>query len=179
MQRLLLAEFDSLDRCTSAALVAREKGFTKLDAYLPYPALELERALGLAPSRLPGWVLLFGIIGAGVAYLILWWTQNVSYPLDVGGRPTNAIPAYIGITFETTVLFASFAAFLGCLAYARLPRPWHPVFEIEGFERSSIDRFFLAIGTREDPDAEDLLKRELDRLGALRVVPMDVGKEGP
>jgi hypothetical protein len=178
MRRLLLVEFDSVDGCTAAALTARERGFTELDAYLPYPALEVERALGLRASRLPVWVLAFGVMGAAVAYVIQWWTQNVSYPLDVGGRPTNAVAAYIAITFETTVLFASFAAFVGCLAYCKLPRPWHPVFEVQGFERSSVDRFFLAVGIEEGSNAEEDLREALERLGALRVVPVDVGEEG-
>jgi hypothetical protein len=179
MPQLLLAEFDSVKRCTHAARIVREKGFTDIDAYMPYPAIEVEQALGLSPSKLPRWVLLFGLFGAGFAYFILWWTQNVAYPLDVGGHPTNAIPAYIGITFETTVLFASFAAFLGCLGYCGLPRPWHPVFEVPGFERSSVDRFFLAVGVGDETEGRDLLREQLSELGALRVVFVEMGEETP
>jgi hypothetical protein len=172
----LLCEFDSADTCAAAITALRKDGHRPLDAYMPYPAKNVEEALELAPSPLPRWVLLFGLVGATVAYLVLWWTQNVDYPLDVGGRPTHAVPAYIGITFETTVLFASAAAFFGMLRLCRLPRLWHAVFEIEGFDRASVDRFFVVLESANDGERE--LSDTVEALGALRVLPFPLDEEG-
>lgn len=174
----LLAEFDSEEACVAAAVAIRQKGWTHLDAYLPYAAKNVEQALGLAPSNLPGWVLLFGLIGAATAYLILWWTQNVDYPLNVGGHPTNAVPAYVPITFETSVLFAGFASFFAMLRLCRLPRLWHAVFEVPGFERASIDRFFLLVDLGPDDGSAGVLGEELERRGALRTVPLRIEQGG-
>jgi len=178
MQRALLAEFDSEDALVGAAEEIRQKGWTDLDGYLPYASKNVERALGLEPSTLPKWVFLFGLIGAGIAYLILWWTQNVDYPLDVGGHPTNAVPAYVPITFETCVLFAGFASFVGMLRLCRLPRLWHAAFEVPGFELASVDRFFLVVKAGDDEGSLAALGEELERRGALRTVALGLGKEG-
>jgi hypothetical protein len=179
VQRVLLGEFDSADACAAATRHVKKQGYARLDAYMPYPAKSIEQALDLPRSRLPRWVLAFGLLGAISAYLVLWWTQNMDYPLNVGGHPTHAVPAYIPISFETTVLFASVAAFVGMLRMARLPRLWHPVFEISGFERASVDRFFLVIETFAREADESMLRERLHELGALRVVALDLQGEVP
>ncbi len=176
MASALLCEFASADTCVAAIHRLRERGHAPIDAYMPYPAKNVEEALELPPSPLPKWVLLFGIIGACVAYLILWWTQHIDYPLDVGGRPTHAAPAYVGITFETMVLFASFAAFIGMLRLCRLPRLWHAAFEVSGFERASVDRFFLVVPNEGAGERE--LSDVLSEIGALRVVALALDEEG-
>jgi hypothetical protein len=172
----LLGEFDSADACAAAINELRQRGHAPIDAYMPYPAKNVEEALALPPSPLPRYVLAFGILGACVAYLILWWTQSVNYPLNVGSRPTHAVPAFVGITFETTVLFASFTAFFGMLRLCRLPRLWHRAFEVNGFDRASVDRFFVVLLS--DSQVERELHHLLEEVGALRVVPMPLDEEG-
>ncbi|HEX4338550.1 MAG TPA: DUF3341 domain-containing protein [Polyangiaceae bacterium] len=164
----LLGEFDSADACAAAITTLRERGHAPLDAYMPFPAKNVEDALELPPSPLPRFVFVAGIVGALTGYLVLWWTQSIDYPLNVGGRPTHAAPAFIGITFETMVLFACFTAFLGMLWLCGLPRLWHPTFEVDGFDRASVDRFFVVVLD------QDGSRDELTRAGALRVVAVDL-----
>ena len=44
MAGMLLGEFDSGDGVMAAATALREKGYTRLDGYLPYPLHEIGRA---------------------------------------------------------------------------------------------------------------------------------------
>ena len=69
----LLAEFDSATAIVDAARQAREAGYTKVDAYTPFPIHELDEALRLPRTKLPWLVLGGGMIGtarrAGAAVL--------------------------------------------------------------------------------------------------------------
>ena len=51
----------------------------------------------------------------------------------------------LAIATLLAVLFAVLAAVFGMLVLNRLPRLHHPVFDVPGFERVNVDRFFLII----------------------------------
>ncbi len=141
----LLAEFHAPAEVVEAAERVREAGYTKVDAYSPYPIEELTEALHLGRSHLPKIVLGGGLFGLLVGWGLQYWSSVIEYPLNIGGRPFNAWPAFIVPSFETTVLFAAGSAVLGMLALNGLPEPYHPVFNAPGFALASRDKFFLCI----------------------------------
>jgi hypothetical protein len=141
----LMAEFDNPTSLVEAADRARREGFTEMDAYSPFPIEELADALGVRRTRLPMLVLFGGILGGVAGYGLEYWSQAIAYPMNVGGRPFHSWPHFIPVTFETTVLGASLAAFVGMWALNKLPMPYHPVFNVPAFARASQDRFFLCI----------------------------------
>ncbi|MDF2693043.1 MAG: ABC-type Fe3+ transport system protein [Labilithrix sp.] len=173
MRDVIVAEVDSPERAILAARRVRELGYARIEAYTPFPVPELDEALAIRRTRLPFLVLLAGMAGAGVALFLQWWMNGIDYPIDVGGRPRASIPTAIPIVFETTVLFAAGAAFALVLLGAKLPRLHHPVFDLPGFERTSIDRFWIVVGDAfsADDDVLDeelaMLKDELHRIGAV------------
>ena len=156
----LLAEFDTPGGIVRAAQEVRAQGYRKVDAYTPYPMEELTDALHLHASRVPSIVLGGGILGMLFGWGLQYYTAVVDYPINIGGRPVYAWPAFVVPTFETTVLFSAFAAVLGMLALNGLPQPYHPAFNVPGFARASRDRFFLGIEA-DDP------KFDLERTRAL------------
>lgn len=141
----MLAEFNTPDDLVAATRRARAAGYRKMDAYTPFPVEELNEALELGPTWVPAIVLIGGVLGALLGYALQYYVAVIDYPINVGGRPLHSWPAFIPVTFETTVLVAGLSAVLGMLALNGLPMPYHPVFNVARFSLASHDRFFLCI----------------------------------
>ena len=141
----LMAEFESPDDLLAAAHRAYDAGYRKMDAYSPFPIHGLAEAIGFHRNRLPLVVLIGGLIGCFAGYLMQYYASAIDYPLNVGGRPFHSWPAFIPVTFETTIFVAAFFAVLGMLALNGLPTPYHPVFNVERFALATRARFFLCI----------------------------------
>lgn len=166
----VIAEFDSADELLGAVNHLRAQGYRALDTSAPFDVPGLDEALELPPSRIPWLVFGVGLLAAAFSYWVEWYTSVVSYPLNAGGRPANAVPAFIMIAFEGLVLAGGFAALFGFMWATRLPRLWHPLFEVDGFGSASTNRFWVGIDAR-DPqfqpgDSTDALRA----LGPRRVV---------
>ena len=170
MRSGLVAEFASADDAVTAARLLRALGYEKLEAYTPFGVPELEAPLGITRTVIP-WLVLGGALGgAVVAVLVTWWTNSVDYPVAVGGRPLWSFPAHVPIVFETMVLFAAGAAFVLALALSGMPRLHAPIMEVPGFERTSLDRFWIAID-----DVESVYNAELPaRLTAMGAIALHV-----
>ena len=70
------------------------------------PSHGLDRALGLRPTRLPWVCFLLGLSGAVTMAAFQYWATAVSWPINVGGKPWNSLPAFVPVTFEMMVLCA-------------------------------------------------------------------------
>jgi hypothetical protein len=167
----MLAEFDTPEAIERAVDSLRALGYARMEAYTPHPIPQLEAKLGIARSRTPWVVLAGGATGAIFAFLLQYWLNGIDYPLNVGGRPLLSAPAFIPITFETTVLFASLAAFVTWLVVSRLPVLDDPILEVEGFS-ASIDRFWLAIAASDPAFGLERSAEHLRGAGALRILVM-------
>ena len=169
----LMAEFERPDSLIAAARRAREAGYTRMDAYSPYPVEGLADALEFKGTMVPMIVLIGGVIGCIGGFFMQYWLAGSYYPINIGGRPLNSWPAFIPITFELTVLVAALSAVLGMLALNGLPQPYHPVFNVPGFALASRDRFFLAIESRDPKFDAETTRAFLRTLGAKEVSDVD------
>lgn len=165
----IIAEFESAEELLHAAKRAREAGYTQMDAYSPFPVHGLSEAIGFEDHKLPWTVFFAGVVGAIAGFSLQYYISVVDYPLNIGGRPFLSWPSFIPVTFETTVLFAAFGAFIGMLAFNGLPQPYHPVFNAPRFERASQDRFFLCIEAKDPLFDRTKTRQFLENLGARLV----------
>ena len=161
----LMAEFDDPTSLVQAAKRVHAEGYRRTDAYSPFPIHELFDALDAHDHRVQRNVLLGGIAGMLAGFGLCYWVSVIAYPLNIGGRPFNSWPAFIPVTFELTILFASFAAVLSWILLSGLPLPYHPVFNVPRFaEVGSEKGYFLTI---ESADPKFDRQRTVDFLKGL------------
>ena len=168
----ILGQFANPEALVGAARKLRELGHTELDTYSPYPVEGIEDAIGLRRSRVPLICLIGGLTGASGGFLMQWYLNAVNWPINVGGRPPFAAPSFIPVTFELGVLLGSFAAFFGLFAILGLPRPHHPVFEVEAFRSASQDGFWLSVCSRA-AEQKGAIESALGELGASNVASVE------
>ncbi len=140
--RVLLATFDDEDDLIAATIAVRNQGLRIIDAFTPYAVHGLDRAMGLRPSRLTWVCFVCGMVGA---LSMLWfehWTAAISWPIDVGGKPWDALPSDVPVAFEAAVLLAGFGSVFALFAVSRLFPGKKPR---NVFPRTTDDHFVLVI----------------------------------
>jgi Protein of unknown function (DUF3341) len=173
VSKMLLAEFAHAHRLREAAQAASRRGNKLLDAFTPFPVEGMAEMLDDRPSKVRVFMFAGGILIAAMALGGEYYTAVVNYPYNAGGRPLNSWPAFMLVPFATGILGASIAGFIRFLFETGLPRLHFPLFAVEGVERASQDRFFLAI---EAPEADDERREAMESLrgdGALAVREVD------
>lgn len=88
---------------------ARARNWIIVDIYSPYALHGVEELLGRRRSRLPVACFLGGMAGLLFTFWLQFWTSTSSWPLNVGGRPWNSLPAFVPVAFEGMVLLAGFS----------------------------------------------------------------------
>lgn len=157
---LFVAVFEHEDDIVAAAATARERGYHIEDAYTPYAVHGLDRAMGLPPSRLTWACFGAGLLGLLCAVGLQVWTSSIDWPIIVGGKPHNSMPAFVPVAFEMTVLFAGLGAAAALLLRVGLLPGRKPVTVAA---RTTDDRFALALAPEEaafNPAALAALMRE-------------------
>lgn len=116
----LLASYEYLDSTVDAIEGLRKSGFKAVQAYAPYPDHHIEAALGYGQSPVRVFTLVGGLTGTATGFAFASWA-SVDWPLVVGGKPVVAIPAYVIIAFELTILFGALATIIGLFINSKLP----------------------------------------------------------
>ena len=130
-KQYLLGVFGDERDILDATKQTRASGYEIHDVYTPYAVHGMPEAMGLKPSRLTWVCFLFAAIGFVVAVGAQFWIAGVDWPVNVGGRPFNSLPAYLPVMFECIVLFGGlgvlFVLFVNARLYPGKPSPTiHP-----------------------------------------------------
>ena len=142
----LLAVFGHPDDLVHAIKKVRGLGLKMFEAYTPFPVHGLEQAMGLKRSWIPYATLVLALTGWCLGFYFQYWTMAVDWPVNVGGKPAFAWPAYIPITFESMVLVGGVLTAVILFAVCRLPNFKNRILD----PRLTNDCFGLWIG-KKDP----------------------------
>jgi len=156
----LVAEFADAEPMLAATKVLREEGW-QVELHTPFPVKGMREALGFSERTVPHAFVIGGIAGAVGGFLMQVY-PNVVYPLDIGGRPMVAVPAFMMITFELLVLVSVLSGIGMMFARNRLPRLHHPLFDASRFHLASDNRFFVSLALADSAD-ESAARGALER----------------
>jgi hypothetical protein len=164
----LLGEFGTADALLDAVMRAREAGYRQIDAFSPFPVEGMAEALSIRDHRV-GWLSVIGGATGIALTLALQVFVNLDYPVEVGGRPLIALPAFFVVDFEIMILCAVLFPIIGMLWMNHLPRLHHPLFGTPRFSLASDDRFFLYIEADDPKFDREGTRGFLGALGAWTI----------
>ncbi|MCL5245723.1 DUF3341 domain-containing protein [Cellulophaga sp. 20_2_10] len=137
------------------------------EVYCPFPVHGLDKAMGLAPTRIAITAFIYGCIGLAVATVMMNFIMIQDWPQDIGGKPSFSylenMPAFVPIMFELTVFFA---AHLMVITFYMRSKLW-PFKQAENPDvRTTDDLFLMEI---EIHDNEEELIALLADTGAVEI----------
>ena len=160
---VLRADFADPDGLLAAVRFIRGKGLKVHDTYTPFPVHGMDEALDEPASRLPWVTGVMGLLGCLGAIALQYWTSVVDYPLVVGGKPLNSLPAFLPVMFELTVLIGG----LGTVATFFLVSRMRPRMRIRNLHRGANDDRFILVSELGRGATFESLSAELKAMGAL------------
>lgn len=143
----------------------RKSGYKIHDVYTPMPIHGLDTALGLRDTSLHTAGFIYGIAGTATALGFISWALTYDWPLNFGGKPFFALPAWIPITFELTVLFASVGMVLTFCYLCQMA----PFVKKDHFDSRSTDNLFVMAIECTDRTNETEVTQFLRDMGAKDV----------
>ncbi|PKG53276.1 MULTISPECIES: DUF3341 domain-containing protein [Olleya] len=141
------------------------------EVYTPFPVHGLDKAMGLAPTRLAICAFMYGCVGLTVATLMMNFIMIEDWPQDIGGKPSFSylenMPAFVPIMFELTVFFA---AHLMVITFYLRSKMW-PFKNAENPDpRTTDDHFLMEISVTGN---QNELESLLGQTGAVEINIVD------
>ncbi|HAK11417.1 MAG TPA: DUF3341 domain-containing protein [Chitinophagaceae bacterium] len=165
--------FDEEDTLFAAVKKVRTAGYKIHDVYTPYPVHGLDKALGLRETSLHTAGFIYGITGTTTAISSISWIFTKDWPLNIGGKPHFALPAWVPIMFELTVLFAAVGMVLTFCYLCQLA----PFVKKHHFHARATDDLFVMVIECSDKTNTDDLKAFLSNSGAVET-DVQVAEDG-
>lgn len=139
----------------------KENNVDILDAFTPFPVHGLDKALGIRRSWLPRVGFIGGTIGALTGFFFQKWVFAEGYQMNIGGKPLLAIPSFIPVTFELTVLFAAVFMVFAFLFRSKLGAGA----ENKIYDLKITDNHFVVVAGYEENNSEKV-KEQMEAAGA-------------
>ncbi|MBS4058619.1 MAG: DUF3341 domain-containing protein [Bacteroidetes bacterium] len=165
MNKYITAYYNDEEDLLKGIKQLKSKGIDVADVMTPFPVHGLDKALGFRRSRLTRVAFIGGAIGGLTGFLFQAWVFTKAYPLNFGGKPFFAVPSFIPVTFEMTVLFAAFSMVIAFFIRSNIGPGAKTIIHDE---RSTDDRFLLVVDIQEDEEVKQV-EKALAEAGALGI----------
>ena len=161
------AIYNDDDVLMNAVKKIRSEKYHIEEVYTPFPVHGLDKAMGLADTRIAITSFMYGCLGLAVAIVMMNYIMIEDWPQDIGGKPSFSylenMPAFVPIMFEMTVFFA---AHLMVITFYLRSKMW-PFKKAENPDvRTTDDHFLVEVEVGDD---EEALKSLLLETGAVEV----------
>ena len=165
-RRVFVGVFETEEDTLAAVRASRARGYKVIDVYTPYAVHGMDKAMALEPSKLPWVCFLLGLTGAGLKVWFEFWTTGIDWPLNVGGKPWNSLPAFVPVTFEVMVLFAGVSTVIAFFLTRRLFPGRRAVLPVAGV---TDDRFAVILEETDATFDSERVRALLDGFHAVQV----------
>ena len=158
--KVIHAIYTDDDVLMSAVKKVKAERYHIEEIYTPFPVHGLDKAMGLAPTRIAITAFMYGLVGLTVAILMMNFIMIEDWPQNIGGKPSFSyienMPAFVPIMFELTVFFA---AHLMVITFYLRSRMW-PFKNAENPDpRTTDDHFLMEIAVHgNEKELANLLK---------------------
>ena len=170
-KKIIHAIYDDDDLLLEAVKKVRLEQYYIEEVYTPFPVHGLDKALGLAETRIAIAAFLYGCLGLTVSILIMNYMMVQDWPQNIGGKPSftffDNMPAFVPIMFELTVFFA---AHLMVITFYLRSKIW-PFKDAENpYPETTDDKFLIEISGVAD---NKKLKQLLKKTGAIKILEIE------
>ena len=172
-KKFVVGCFDDESVLFPAVKKVRTAGYKIQDVYTPFAVHGLDHALGMRETSLHTAGFIYGVAGTTTALSCISWIFTKDWPLNIGGKPHFALPAWIPIMFELTVLFAAVGMVLTFCYLCQLA----PFVKKHHFHARATDDMFVMVIECTDKTNTDDLKGFLSSAGAVET-DLQIAEDG-
>ena len=166
----LMAVFETPADAMHAAEQVRDAGYSKWDVHTPFPVHGMDAAMGLPNSKVGWFTFIGGVTGYTTGMTMIWWMNAYDYKIVIGGKPMFRPFYTFPVSYELTILLASFGSLIGMALLNRLPRLHHPLLKNRKFcAGASHDKFILVIETADPKFNADETRKLLASAGSKHI----------
>jgi hypothetical protein len=166
IKKFVVGNFDDEEVLFPAVKKVRRAGYKIHEVFTPFPIHGLDKAMGLRDTSLHVAGFIYGITGTATAVGFITWALTIDWRINFGGKPYFSLPAWIPITFELTVLFASVGMVLTFCWLCQLA----PFVKKDHFNpRSTDDTFVMALECTDKTNEQEAIAF-MNSIGAKQVL---------
>src|SRR5438552_1770357 len=124
MSKTIYGIYDDEDVLVKGIEHLQAQGVNVTNVQSPFPVHGIEKLLHIPRTRISICAFLYGVTGTALALLMMWYMMIHDWHINIGGKPEfylyMNLPAFIPVTFESTVLCAAHGMFITFLLRSKL-----------------------------------------------------------